>query len=63
MYNFGIEGATLQAETLLLKNFHPLYQLDQVIFYTGYNDAFITYLALFHGQLGQTRDFRIGEVG
>jgi hypothetical protein len=43
VYNFGIEGATLQAEIALLKHFAPRYQLDEVIFYTGFNDAHSEY--------------------
>jgi lysophospholipase L1-like esterase len=49
VYNFGIEGAGLQAEIALLKNFSALYKLDQVIFYTGANDAFSTFVGLLQG--------------
>ena len=43
VYNFGVEGATLQAELALLKHFAPRYLLDEVIFYTGFNDAYSEY--------------------
>jgi hypothetical protein len=43
VYNFGVEGATLQAELALLKHFAPRYLLDEVIFYTGFNDAHSEY--------------------
>jgi hypothetical protein len=44
VFNFGIEGATLATELLLLKRFREVYALDQVVFYTGANDAVYTYL-------------------
>jgi lysophospholipase L1-like esterase len=43
VYNFGVEGATLQAELALLKHFASRYLLDEVIFYTGFNDAHSEY--------------------
>lgn len=43
IYNFGIEGATIQRELALLKHFRELYQLDRAIFYTGGNDIFLDY--------------------
>jgi lysophospholipase L1-like esterase len=54
VYNFGVEGATIQHELALLKKFRDIYQIDHVIFYTGVNDIFNDY---FHadGQLGQPR--------
>ena len=43
VYNFGIEGATLEAELLTLKKFREIYALDEVLFYTGSNDVLKTY--------------------
>jgi lysophospholipase L1-like esterase len=43
VYNFGIEGATLEAELLTLKRFREIYALDQVLFYTGSNDVLKSY--------------------
>jgi lysophospholipase L1-like esterase len=43
IYNFGIEGATLEAELLTLKRFREIYALDQVLFYTGSNDVLKSY--------------------
>jgi lysophospholipase L1-like esterase len=43
-YNFGIEGATVAQELALLKNFRDVYGIDQVIFYTGANDALKAYM-------------------
>ncbi len=43
VYNFGIEGAELDGELALLKRFREPYALDQVLFYTGGNDAIFTY--------------------
>jgi lysophospholipase L1-like esterase len=45
VYNFGIEGATLKKELALLKHFRPIYAIDQVLFYTGGNDAYDAYLS------------------
>jgi hypothetical protein len=39
VYNFGIEGATLEAELLTVKRFREIYALDAVLFYTGSNDV------------------------
>jgi len=39
VYNFGIEGATLEAELLTLQRFRETYALDEVLFYTGSNDV------------------------
>jgi lysophospholipase L1-like esterase len=44
VYNFGIGGATLKEELALLRHFRDTYALDQVLFYTGGNDVFVTYL-------------------
>jgi lysophospholipase L1-like esterase len=44
VYNFGIEGVTLKNELALLKHFLSTYAIDQVLFYTGGNDAFDAYL-------------------
>jgi lysophospholipase L1-like esterase len=43
VYNFGIEGATLEAELLTLKRFREIYALDEVVFYTGSNDVLKAY--------------------
>jgi lysophospholipase L1-like esterase len=43
VYNFGIEGATLEAELLTLKRFREIYALDAVLFYTGSNDVLKAY--------------------
>jgi lysophospholipase L1-like esterase len=43
VYNFGIEGATLEAELLTLKRFREIYALDEVVFYTGSNDVLNVY--------------------
>jgi lysophospholipase L1-like esterase len=44
VYNFGIEGVTLKKELALLKHFRATYAIDQVVFYTGGNDAYDAYL-------------------
>jgi lysophospholipase L1-like esterase len=43
VYNFGIGGATLKQELALLKHFRETYAIDQVLFYTGGNDAILSY--------------------
>jgi len=43
VYNFGIEGATLEAELLTVKRFREIYALDAVLFYTGSNDVLKAY--------------------
>ncbi|HML12492.1 MAG TPA: SGNH/GDSL hydrolase family protein [Xanthobacteraceae bacterium] len=43
VYNFGIEGATLEAELLTLKRFREIYALDEVLFYSGSNDVLKAY--------------------
>jgi len=43
VYNFGIEGATLEAELLTLKRFREIYAIDEVLFYTGSNDVLNVY--------------------
>ena len=45
VYNFGIEGALIYSELAVLKQFRALYEIDQVIFYTGGNDAVGIYLS------------------
>jgi lysophospholipase L1-like esterase len=45
VYNFGIGGATLKQELALLRHFRNAYGIDQVLFYTGGNDAYLDYLA------------------
>ena len=44
VYNFGIEGVEIAGELGLLRRFRKLYSIDQVIFYTGGNDATQSYL-------------------
>jgi len=43
VYNFGIEGATLEAELLTLQRFRDAYALDEVVFFTGANDVLKAY--------------------
>jgi lysophospholipase L1-like esterase len=45
-YSFGIEGATLAQELAVLRQFRDIYGIDQVIFYTGANDALSAYLGM-----------------
>ncbi len=52
IYNFGIGGATLKQELALLKHFRATYAIDQVLFYTGGNDAYIGYLGTMNGHYG-----------
>ena len=44
VYNFGIEGATLDRELALLRRFRDAYAIDQVIFYTGSNNVILHYM-------------------
>jgi hypothetical protein len=39
VYNFGIEAIDIAGELAVLRRFRELYSIDQVIFYTGGNDA------------------------
>jgi lysophospholipase L1-like esterase len=50
VYNFGIEGATLEAELLTLKRFRETYALDEVLFYTGSNDVLKAYWGVTTGR-------------
>jgi hypothetical protein len=50
VYNFGIEGATLEAELLTLKRFREIYGLDEVLFYTGSNDVLKAYWGVTTGR-------------
>lgn len=43
VYNFAIGGATLKQELALLKHFRDIYAIDQVLFYTGGNVAYLSY--------------------
>ena len=45
VYNFGIEGVTLDRELRLLKEFRKTYEIDQVLFYTGGNNVVADYFA------------------
>ena len=60
VYNFGIEGATLEAELLTLQRFREIYALDQVLFYTGGNDVLKAYLGATK-DAGET-DFRKSQI-
>jgi hypothetical protein len=44
VYNFGIEGVTLQRELEMLKHFRDIYSIDQVLFYTGANNVTEAYV-------------------
>lgn len=44
VYNFGIEAIDIADELAVLRRFRELYSTDQVIFYTGGNDATQSYL-------------------
>jgi hypothetical protein len=44
VYNFGIEGSELPMDLALLKKFRGVYELDQVIFYSGINDTVYPYI-------------------
>src|SRR6516164_1873921 len=44
VYNFGIEAIDIAGELAVLRRFRKLYSIDQVIFYTGGNDATQSYL-------------------
>ena len=44
VYNFGIEAIEITDELTLLRRFRELYSINQVIFYTGGNDATQSYL-------------------
>ena len=44
VYNFAIDGITIGDELAVVKRFRDLYAIDQVIFYTGANDATTRYL-------------------
>jgi lysophospholipase L1-like esterase len=52
VYNFGIGGATLKQELALLKHFRDAYALDQVLFYTGGNDAILSYIGSTNRRFG-----------
>ena len=43
VYNFAIESITIAEELAVLKRFRELYAIDQVVFYTGANDAWFSY--------------------
>jgi hypothetical protein len=45
VYNFGIEAVRFADELALVKRFRSLYSIDQVVFFTGANDATYSYLA------------------
>ena len=52
VYNFGIGGATLKRELALLQHFRALYEIDQVLFYTGANDVFSAYMGATNSRYG-----------
>src|SRR5262249_33404423 len=43
VYNFAIETIVIAQELAVLKRFRELYAIDQVVFYTGANDAWFSY--------------------
>ena len=55
VYNFGIEGATVARELALLKRFHKLYEIDEVVFYTGGNDVIDSYASALMSGRGTAR--------
>jgi hypothetical protein len=68
VYNFGIEGATLAGELALVKHFREVYAIDQVVFFTGGNNALSDYLtaqgspAAFAWIAGDSRGFELLKV-
>jgi lysophospholipase L1-like esterase len=52
VYNFGIGGVIFKQELALLKHFRKTYQLDEVLFYTGGNDAYLGYLGTVNRHYG-----------
>ncbi len=59
VYNFGIGGATLARELQLLQRYRDIYALDQVLFYTGGNDAYLSYI----GSTEAGRPAWLGRLG
>ena len=62
VYNFAIGGATLKQELALLKHYRDNYALDQVLFYTGGNDAALSYVSSTNARypwLGNTMSFEL----
>jgi hypothetical protein len=57
VYNFGIEGATLEAELLTLRRFREIYALDEVLFYTGSNDVLKSHWETTTGGRGEFDNF------
>jgi hypothetical protein len=43
VYNFGIDSIKIEAELDVLKRFREIYGIDQVVFFTGANDASYAY--------------------
>jgi len=52
VYNFGIGGASLRQELALLTHFRDIYAIDQVVFYTGGNDALASYIGATNSHYG-----------
>jgi lysophospholipase L1-like esterase len=47
VYNFAVGGRVIRNELDYIKHFHQTYGIDQVIFYTGGNDATYSYVRQF----------------
>lgn len=66
VYNFGIEGATLEAELLTLQRFRDAYALDEVLFFTGANDVLKAYWSVTTGKADFENfiasDFELGKA-
>src|SRR5262245_15018720 len=50
--NFGMSNAQMRDELALLREFRDLYQVDQVVFYTGGNDTIYSYRNELQRELG-----------
>ena len=61
VYNFGIDSAGIDQERALLEQFATIYGIDQVIFYTGGNDATLTYLTELGGPFSRRVHIRAIE--
>jgi lysophospholipase L1-like esterase len=44
VYNFAIDNTTVAQELALVKRFRELYSIDEIVFYTGANDATGSYM-------------------
>jgi hypothetical protein len=57
VYNFGIEGSTLESDLLTLKRFREIYAIDEVLFYVGSNDVLKTYRGATTAERGESDNF------